>query len=190
MCKKLIALSLLLALLCTGCGTISDDTKKTEKSTTEKKEITKVVMTSEDNYADGVRAIQFLGLKEFEKVKGNKLTDTPEKGKIYLVLFLQVNIKEQEEKMYFNYNYLSAEVDGEKTSYKALVNNPLGYDTLFKNYTFGQEAGCLVFEVPKDWKKLEITYTGLEDIAGNNLQMKFTTKDLKDPEEKYKVIPE
>lgn len=192
--KQALAILLGLSILCVGCGKINNDGQGTSdvQGSSAKKEITTVKLTADQGYDDSKHAISFLGLKEYDEIKGEKLTDTPEKGKKFLVLFLEVHIKSEEEgyKFYFHPDYLKAKADGKQVENTYLLNDPFEYDTVFKNYEFGQDAGYIVYQVPEDWEKLTLTYTGLEQIVGNKIKMEFTRKDLKDPEEKWKVIPE
>lgn len=43
------------------------------------------------------------------------------------------------------------------------------------------QKGFIVWEVLKDWKKFEFTYTGWEGSDGLTLDTSFSKKNLKDP---------
>lgn len=132
-------------------------------------------------YSDEYRAVKFLGLKEYKKIEGTKYTDKAKKGKKFLVLFLSArNYKEDDD--YINYNYISAKIDGKETKHTFLVNEPKGYPSFFTHVPAGSGiGGFIVWEVPAGWKKLELTYTGWENINNINLQAVFTPEDLSDP---------
>lgn len=136
----------------------------------------------EKEYSDSERNISVLGLKEYKKLKTDKYTDKANNGKRYLVLFLSVYNKGTK-KDYFNVNYLTAKVDGKKIENTFLLNEPEGYPTIFANIAAGATAeGFIVWEVPKNWKKLEVTYAGWRDSDGLTLDASFTPKDLFEPD--------
>lgn len=140
-------------------------------------------ISREKEYSDSERNISILGLKEYDKLKTEKYTDKAKKGKRYLVLFLSVYNKGSQ-KDYFNVNYLTARVDGKELENTFLFNEPEGYPTIFANIAGGDTAkGFIVWEVPKDWKKFEVTYAGWRDSDGLTLDAKFTPKYLFDPDE-------
>lgn len=133
------------------------------------------------NYSDAYRMVTVLGLKEYKKLKSNNYTDKAKKGKKFLVLFLSVR-NDSSEDDYINYNYISAKVDGKKVEHTFLVNEPKGYPTIFTQIPAGKSiGGFIVWEVPSDWKKLEFTYNGWQDINNVSMESKFTPYDLSDP---------
>jgi len=139
--------------------------------------------TPEQGYSDPYREVSIVGLKEYTKIKTDKFTDRAKKGKKYLVLFLKVRNRSSEN-IYFNVNYLSAKVDGKKIENTFLLNEPEGYPTIFSNIVANSYyGGFIVWEVPKNWKKMEIVYEGWRDSDGLTLDSKFTPKSLKEPEE-------
>lgn len=140
------------------------------------------VITPEQGYSDSDREISIVGLKEYKKIKTDKYTDKAGKGKRYLVLFLKVHNRTNE-KVYFNVNYLSGKVDDKKIENTVLFNEPEEYPTIFSNIAADSYyGGFIVWEVPKDWKKLEVTYEGWRDSNGLTLNSALTKKDLTEPE--------
>ncbi len=144
------------------------------------------ISPSED-YKDGEREVTILGLKEYKKLKSERYTDKAKKGKKFLVLFLSVRNR-TDEKVYFHVDYLHAKINGKETENTVLLNEPEGYPTMFDNIMpqshFG---GFIVWEVPENWKKLEVTYEGWRDSDGLILNSTLTKDDLKDPK-KYDPI--
>lgn len=141
------------------------------------------VITPEQGYSDSDREVSIVGLKEYQKIKTDEYTDKAKKGKKFLVLFLKVRNRTNE-KVYFNVNYLSAKVDGKKIENTVLFNEPEGYPSIFSNIVADSYyGGFIVWEVPKDWKKLKVTYEGWRDSDGLTLDSTLTKKDLSEPEE-------
>ena len=136
----------------------------------------------EEIYSDNVRFITALGLKEYDQIKSKEYTDKPAKGKKYLVLFLDVWNRD-EEQLYFHPDYLSAKVDGKPVEHTFLYHDPEDYTTIFKNIGAGDhEEGFIVWEVPTDWKKMVVTFKEFELLGGKRLKLTMTPGDLKDPE--------
>jgi len=144
------------------------------------------ISPSED-YKDSEREVTILGLKEYKKLKSKRYTDKAKKGKKFLVLFLSVR-NNTDEKEYFHVDFLHAKIDGKEKENTVLLNEPEGYPTMFSNIMpqshFG---GFIVWEVPENWKKLEVSYEGWRDSDGLILNSTLTKKDLKDPK-KYDPI--
>lgn len=141
------------------------------------------VITPEQGYSDSDREVSIVGLKEYQKIKTDEYTDKAKKGKKFLVLFLKVRNRTNE-KVYFNVNYLSAKVDGKKIENTVLFNEPEGYPTIFSNIVADSYyGGFIVWEVPKDWEKLKVTYEGWRDSDGLTLNSTLAKKDLSEPEE-------
>lgn len=163
-------------------GVQSQDTKPGQKPGDNSPSIlhTEKLSSSQD-YSDAYRLVKFLGLKEYKILENDNYTDKAGKGKKFLVLFLSIRNDSLEED-YINYNYISAKVDGKKTSHTFLVNEPKSYPTIFTQIPAGESnAGFIVWEVPSGWKKLELTYNGWKDINNVKLEATFTPEDLSDP---------
>lgn len=138
----------------------SSNLEKEEGETNEPIEQTEAVFSAEQAYSDANRAVTILGFKEYKKLKSGQFTDKAAKGKKYLVLFLKVT-NYLSEKDYFNVNYLTAKLDGKKIENTFLLNAPEGYPTIFTHIEPSSSiGGFIVWEVPENWKKLEVSYTG------------------------------
>lgn len=184
------------SILITACGKLETEEKNQDSSQAviteiptasveENKETPKPTTASfslKEGYGDVHREISILGLKEYKKIKGEKYTDKASKGKTYLVLFLRIhNISW--EKDYFHPDYLTTKVDGKEIENTFLLNEPEGYPTVFDNIEAGSVfGGFVVWEVPVNWKKLNICYTGWEGMDGLTLDASLTKDDLKNPE--------
>lgn len=133
-------------------------------------------------YDDNVRSITALGLKEYKNFKSKELTEQPAEGNVYLVMFLEIRNR-AEEALYIHPDCLSAKVDGKEVEHTVLYHSPEHYQTVFQNIEAGDYGeGYVVWEVPKDWKKMVMTFTGFELIGGKRLKLTAMKKDLKDPE--------
>lgn len=167
-------------------GNGSDDELEDTPQAPETPEPTAGVITPEQGYNDTEREVSIVGLKEYKKIKTDKYTDAASKGKKFLVLFLKIRNRTNE-KVYFNVNYLTAEIDGKEIENTVLFNEPEGYPTVFSNIApDSYYGGFIVWEIPKDWKKIKITYAGWRDSHGLTLNSTLTKKDLKEPE-KYSI---
>lgn len=134
-------------------------------------------------YSDNIRSIKVLGFQEYKQLRTKSYTDKPAKGKKYLVLFLEVE-NEDKDALYFHVDHLSAKIDKKPVESTFLVNDPEGYQTIFRNIGANDfQQGFLVWEVPKDWKKLELTFTEFELLGGKRLKLIGTRKNLKKPDE-------
>jgi len=145
-------------------------------------EIKQEEFSARKQYSDQHRAVKFLGLKEYNSLKGDNYTDKARKNKKFLVLFLSVT-NTSNEKDYINPNYITAKVNGKEIEHTFLVNDPENYQTLFANIDPGNsKEGFVVWEVPKKWRKLEIEYNAWKNVDGLVLKAEFTPGDLSDPE--------
>lgn len=138
-------------------------------------------LSANKQYSDAYRVVKFLGLKEYETLKGDNYTDKAAKNKKFLVLFLSIR-NASADNDYINPNYISAKVDGKNIEHTFLVNDPKNYPTLFTNIEAGKTiGGFIVWEVPKNWKKFQMEYSAWKNVDGLVLTAKFTPDDLKDP---------
>ena len=92
----------------------------------------KLARLEKQKYQDTKRLVEVIGLKTYKKLKSKKHVDKPEKGKIFLVLFLSIR-NDSSEKLYFHPAEFSAEIDGEKTENTILFNEPEDYPSIFQN---------------------------------------------------------
>lgn len=187
MLKKFISAILVIAIISTGCGRIKEEEKAASDVPTyaPKEEISEFIeseMSADKPYADNRRTISFYGLKEYDKFSNGKIEDKPKNGNKYLVLYLQIKNTDKEQ-FYFHESYLETKVDGKDIRHTAIFNDPEdGFITAFSNIPSGYTLyGYIVWEVPKNWKKLDLKYTALEQAEGISLQMHFTKNDLEDP---------
>lgn len=138
-------------------------------------------LSASQQYSDAYREVKFLGLKEYKKLKGDNYTDKAKKNKKFLVLFLSIR-NTSNEKDYINPNYITAKIDGKEIEHTFLVNEPFSYPTIFTNIEPGRAiGGFVVWEVPKNWSKLEMEYSAWKNIDGLTLSAKFSPEDLSDP---------
>lgn len=135
----------------------------------------------EQVYSSTHHSVKILGLKEYKKLEEEKYTDKPSKGKKYLVLFLSIKNTGTEDD-YINANYVHGEVDGTEIEHTFLVNSPRNYPPVFKHITAGSTIkGFIVWEVPKNWKKLVFYYDGWQYTDEIFLKCTLKKKDLFNP---------
>lgn len=149
--------------------------------TPEPKEPSVEKMTADVGYADSEREVAVLGMKEYKKLKSKIYTDKPKKGKKFLVLFLKVRNRGYKDD-YINVGNLKTELDGKGIETSVLVNQPENYPTLFQSVPGGTDiSGFIVWEVPKKWNKLHISYSGWEYSSSVILDINLTRKNLAEP---------
>lgn len=186
-----IILTVILCINMLGCGKIESTPAPTsnvslqETPDTEPTAIPELMIKTisfKQDYSDSYRTVELLGLKEYNKIKGDNYTDIPKKGNKFLVLFLSIR-NESKEDDYINYNCISAKLNGKKNlEHTYLLNEPRKYPTIFKTIP-AQKAisGFIVWEVPANWKTFEFSYSGWENVNNLFLQGKLTKKDLCTP---------
>lgn len=139
------------------------------------------VKAGKEVYSDNIRTITTLGLKEYKNLKSKGYTDQPADGHIYLVLFLEVSNHEDKE-LYMNPGYLSARIDGKSVENTFLYKDPEDYQTIFTHIPANDyKQGFIAWEVPKNWKKMVVTFKEFELLGGKRLKLTATPKNLKDP---------
>lgn len=144
-------------------------------------EITEVILTSNEPMDYNCWQIAIDGLEEYTELAGESITDTPTDGNIYLVLYLKVKNSTGHED-YFNYNYLTAQIDGNDVETTYLINNPHQYNSLYTDLPQDEAiGGFLVWEVPSEWKELSVTYTGFEAQDHVRPVIKVSRDDLSTP---------
>lgn len=198
--KKMTALCLAVCICLSGCGKVGGSDKKdatsspmsseelSEKAERENAlnpttpEPTEGTFTATQAYSNEKYEVKVMGLKEYKKIKTDKFTDKAKAGKKFLVLFLEVRNRTQS-KVYFHADYLSAKLDGKEITHTVLFNEPEDYPTMFANIAADSYyGGFIVWEVPTDWNKIEITYEGFKGSDGLTLDSTLTKDDLKKPE--------
>lgn len=190
--KKKICLCIFVLGLClTGCHNANsvNETQKvempqlpsTEDIVPEAVTPTEKTFDSKTVYGDNNRYIEVLGLKEYASLGKENMKDTPGKGKEYLVLFLNIENR-TENTDYINPYNISAKIDGKEVENTYLINDPEKYTTIFTNIEAeGSASGFIVWEVQKNWKKLDFTFDNWKDSDHVSLHATFTPKDLSDP---------
>ena len=189
--KKVLVVLLAVVLSCSLSGCFlallgdSSETSKTitdvsgagvsdSPSATQEKQVAKVGQTvTGDKWA-----ISLLSAKTFTEIKDEYYTDTPEEGKIYLVLFFEVeNVSNEDD--YFNRLNFESYVDGYNQPHVVLISKPDGVDTLTGDIASGKKLkGQLTWEVSKDWKELEVSYKSNAWTGDKAATFKVTPSDL------------
>ncbi len=159
----------------------SETLKPEEKNSDTNQKIFKATIDAKSGYADNKRQVNVIGLKSYKKLKSKLYKDEASKNKKFLVLFLEIT-NTQNDKDYINVNYLSTKIDGKEIKNSVLFNEPEGFQTIFKNIEPGETLrGFIVWEVPGNWKKIEIIYDGWKDSSNLSLDCTFTPDDYFDP---------
>ena len=181
----LIPVILILTILFSSCGKIDSDGNSSKANIVtsgteiqeEPKEPVEATISAKAGYGDAKRQINVIGFKTYKKLESEMYTDKAAKDKSYLVLFLEIYNK-QNEKDYINVNYLSTKVDDTEITNTVLFNEPEGFQTVFQNIEPENTlSGFIVWEVPKDWKKIEIVYNGWKDSDNLSINCTFTPDD-------------
>lgn len=185
----LIPVILILTILFSSCGKIDSDGNSSKANIVtsgteiqeEPKEPVEATISAKAGYGDSKRQINVIGFKTYKKLESEMYTDKAAKDKSYLVLFLEIYNK-QNEKDYINVNYLSTKVDDTEITNTVLFNEPEGFQTVFQNIEPENTlSGFIVWEVPKDWKKIEIVYNGWKDSDNLSINCTFTPDDYFNP---------
>ncbi len=186
---RLIPVILIFTILFSSCGKIDSDSNSSKanivtsgtETQEEPKEPVEATISAKAGYGDAKRQINVIGFKTYKKLESEMYTDKAAKDKSYLVLFLEIYNK-QNEKDYINVNYLSAKVDDIEITNTVLFNEPEGFQTIFQNIEPENTlSGFIVWEVPEDWKKVEIVYNGWKDSDNLSINCTFTPDDYFNP---------
>lgn len=186
---RLIPVILIFTILFSSCGKIDSDSNSSKanivtsgtETQEEPKEPVEATISAKAGYGDAKRQINVIGFKTYKKLESEMYTDKAAKDKSYLVLFLEIYNK-QNEKDYINVNYLSAKVDDTEITNTVLFNEPEGFQTIFQNIEPENTlSGFIVWEVPEDWKKVEIVYNGWKDSDNLSINCTFTPDDYFNP---------
>lgn len=119
-------------------------------------------------------AISLLSAKTYTEIVDEYYTEKPDEGKIFLVLFFEVeNVSAEDD--YFNRLNFESYVDGYSQSHDVLMNSPDGYRTLTGDIAAGKKLkGCLTWEVSPDWSELEVSYKS--SVWGSGKTATFVVK--------------
>ena len=120
--------------------------------------------------------IDFIDAGLYDKIGDSPFQDTPKAGNQFLALFFEIeNLSTTES--YFNAYYFDCYIDGYVIDPALTLNDVEGYGTLFANIKPSKKhKGCLIFEVSKDWEKLEISYD--DDFGGSEMYFEVSKTDL------------
>lgn len=158
---------------------------KADMETTQEPEeehpLIKASVDTQSGYADNKHQIDVIGFKSYKKLESKLYKDKAAKNKEFLVLFLEINNK-SDDNDYINVNYLTARVDGKKIKNKVLFNDPEGFKTIFQNIGPGNTLkGFVAWEVPDNWKKIKVVYNGWKDSDNLSINCTFTHDDYFSP---------
>lgn len=170
----------------TGCSQTSKEelSENIETETiTDEQEVEYFTVTKNTPMENRGLKLEIWGSAVYDKIEGEDFIDTPAEGKKYLVLFLKIQNKTGKDD-YFNYNYLNAKLDGEDITDTFLINDPEGYTTIKTKLANAKNTlGYMAWEVPEDWEKLEVTYTGWTQSYSTEPTILLTPEDLEMPEQ-------
>ena len=123
-------------------------------------------------------AISLLSAKTYTEIVDEYYTEKPDEGKIFLVLFFEVeNVSAEDD--YFNRLNFESYVDGYSQSHDVLMNSPDGYRTLTGDVAAGKKLkGCLTWEVSPDWSELEVSYKSSVWGSGKAATFVVTPEDI------------
>lgn len=105
-------------------------------------------------------------------------SEKPSDGKIFLLLFFEVENVSNESK-YVNYFNCNAYVDNYDVSIKALLSDVENYSLLAGDLAPGKKMkGFLSYEVDKNWQNFEVTYKDGLLKSSDKYEFKVSSKDL------------
>lgn len=137
-------------------------------------------LTRDNPLGNGSYYMRLAGLMTYPSFEGEKYQDTPSEGHEYLVLYLDIE-NYGENDYYFNPECMYATVDGVEVENTFLLNDPEGYQTIFRKVeVMEREIGFVVWEVPKDWTNFTFNYRGFRDTESVDIYGHFTHEDLFD----------
>lgn len=160
----------------TGADDLSE-----EVSTEDTREPETVSLVMNEMNGNEKVSVTMTGLCQYETLESDIYTDTPEDGKVFLVLFLNISNRDNGDD-YINPEALSATVDGKEISHCVLFNEPESYETIFDHLAAGeQKDGFIAWQVPSDWNDFQVEYDGWKDICGLTVTANLTPDMLCDP---------
>lgn len=102
--------------------------------------------------------ITLTSVKLYDEIKGEYLSEKPDKGKKYLVLFLQAENLSSEDKE-INLFYYDAYVDDKSIDNETLMSDVNGEKYFSGDIASGKKlSGFVAYEVSDGWEKFEFTY--------------------------------
>lgn len=170
-CLLAAILSMMILVSVSGCGEEGSSSAGIGSSSSPVSHGTVGNTVSNDKWALTVQSA-----KVFEEMKGDLITETPDDGNVYLVLFCEVENKTDKDD-YFNYLYFDSYVDGYSTSLEVILSKPDGYNMLTGDVAAGKKLkGAIVWQVGKGWKEFETSYK--EIGAQDKITFKVTPSDI------------
>ena len=155
--------------------TFSADTESdvTDVSTETTTEIEDDLAMVGESVVTGKWRVSLLSAKTYDKLVGTYHTDEPANGKLYLVLFFEVENVSLEDS-YFNSMNVEAYEDGYGTDLTGyLWNDPEGWDLLTGDVASGKKLkGYYAFEVDSDWREFELYYKE-SGVSSNGKKLRF-----------------
>ena len=157
--------------------------KPTEKATEKPPEKEKAAVSRAggrpgDTVTGDVLKFTFEKAKQYDEIKTNAfLTNTPDEGYQYLVLFFEAENISDKKRVVSRFSF-TAQADGEDCDLQLMAADPDGYDDLNGTLKAGEKMkGCLIFRVKKGWKEFSMSY---EKLWGDSKTYEFycTPDDL------------
>lgn len=137
-------------------------------------------VTADLPYLSSTTEFEIIGLKKYDFIKGKTLTDNPADGNCYIVLFLSVKNLSMEN-VYISPDQVKASVDGKETATTFLVNDPEGYRSILDIISPGNVSqGYVVWEVPSDWKHMDLQFFQWENTEHVVLNLALSPQDYLD----------
>lgn len=123
--------------------------------------------------------ITLKNVKVYDEITGEYLSDKPENGKKYLVLFLEAENLSLDDKN-INLFYYDAYIDDKSIENKVLFTEPEGEKIFSGDIASGKKlSGFVAYEVDKDWQKFEFTYKDDALLNGTKYNFEFTASQIK-----------
>ncbi len=154
------------------------DEKDTEKTTEKPSEALQKASIGKFVSSDDLK-ITLTDVKIYDEIKGEYMSDKPEKNKKYLVLFLEAENLSSEDKD-INMFYYDAYEDDKSIESKVLFTEPEGEKMFSGDIASGKKlSGFVAYEVNKDWQKFEFTYKDGVLSNGTKYNFEFTASQIK-----------
>ena len=145
-------------------------------------EIMSQLIELDNPYNSSFFDVSIIGAEVYETLESEKYSDIPAEGNNYLVVYLEIRNRQQFDD-YFNYNNIVSTADGVDVKTTYLINSPKEFDSIFNTIPELEIVqGCIVYEVPSDWNKLEMVYDGWEGTRGVVLEFEVTSDNLREIE--------
>lgn len=140
-------------------------------------------VTYDSPYHNTNTEVQILGFETYDSIETENFVDTPQKGNCYIVLYLAVK-NLSDEVIYMHPDDLTAKLDGQEIQHTFLLNNPKEYSSFFNNVwpSVYPMYGYIVWEVPKNWSKIELEFRQWEHTDYVTLDMTLTPDDYYETE--------